>query len=396
MARRKVTPYDRAVFFGMLLYLFTTLPLHQFTCYTFNMNPDHEHPDDETILLQMLGETSSTPLPDQHIAATPPVQEATTPQEAERESTRAILEAYQAFVRKDYADIPNELVGEPSAATAEYEGDPALEPSEMPDSERRIAIKEDFKALFAMLFGSEEKPKMAFTGPALREVVGNGGLNLKAGYDMLKSLQFPMTANIPLFKGCGGILIARRDGTMVAFDEVKTGGVVYDLIGDTSPYLLFKMAALETLEKLGYEPNLEENADVIASILGRKNGTVHMGGYLTELPIGPNGEMERVVMGLSSEEITDAALAEFMKWLTHPESIDPYPTEEDRATLPPSLQHIPYGNFTGAGFFDDIAGLAFEAGLKGKSYEACRNEVEARYNGLIGKEKQAPMPGRYC
>jgi len=354
------------------------------------------HPDDEAVLMEMLGEVSSSEhTPDQHIAA-PPAQEAMTPQEAERESTRAILEAYQAFVRKDYSDIPNELVGEPSAATAEYEGDPTLAPVEMPDSERRIAIKEDFKALFVMLFGSEEKSKMAFTGPALSEVVGNGGLNLRAGYDMLKSLQFPMTANIPLFKGCGGILIARRDGTMVAFDEVKTGGVVYELIGDTSPYLLFKMAALETLEKLGYKPDLEENADVIASILGRKNGTVHMGGYITQLPIGPNGEMERVVMGLSSEEITDAALAEFTKWLTHPESIDPYPTEADRATLPDSLKHIPYGNFTGAGFFDDMAGLAFEAGLKGQAYEECRAAIEARYNDLLEKEKRAPMPGRYC
>lgn len=305
-------------------------------------------------------------------------QEASATPEAEAQTeTAAVLAAYREFVQKDYSNLPMTQI------------------KDRADTVRSRAIKDDFRALFDKLFSYTEDDALAFTSEDLRTEVGTNTLDLKPAFNMFRNMKFPGTANIPMFQGCGGVLIARRDGTMVAYDESKTGGGVYELMNDTSRYMLFKMAALETLEKLGREPNLEVHADTIGDILDMRLGSVQMGGFMTELPIGSDGAMEKVVVGLCSREITRAALETHLANLTHPKSVDPYPTDAHRESLPDSLKQMPYGFFTGAGYFDYLAGEIVAATLKGATYEECKAIITKKYQAFLALEKRYPAPGRY-
>ncbi len=210
-------------------------------------------------------------------------------------------------------------------------------------------------------------------------LIGPGPLDFEPAYEATTKLIIPGT-NIQMFVGGGSFAVFNMEGKGRLFQE-KRIGLSYENDYNSAPYTVTKPLAALLLHHLGETPEIEnqQSSDMICGALGMERGGFHMGNVMVELPTGPDGAMEKGMMGISCVELTPEALAYFLGLL-----------KESGAEH--SIDTFMDGFYTGAGFLDELAGKVVEAKLKGASDEDLQAIADSEWKRLIDLAIPGPLP----
>ncbi len=243
------------------------------------------------------------------------------------------------------------------------------------------------KSMFSQAYHDLFESDQPITAETMSELQKGLTLNFDAARSVLTTLVIPGT-QIPMYVPGGSFSVFSEKGELLAFDEKRVGKVygTDEKPHNSAPYTVSKPLALFALKKLGMKPDImdQQSSDFICQSLGLNPGAFHMGGIEATLPIGPNGKLDPVIMGLSAIELTPEALSYFLDKLKASgaeHSMDPFGDEV-----------FTNGHFTAAGYLDELAGKALVSYFNGQSTERSQEIVNQEWDRLMSAAIPGPLP----